>query len=269
MKPILRLPAFLLGLCVATALQAQEIKLHLPDTGSPAAAQPAQPEPAKPAAQQFTEDQLLEMFGWYVGRQMGLAELGFTEAQTDAVTRGLKLSASGQEAPYSKEQIDPQLQAFMQGKQQEYMAKLKQKSLAETTLFFDKLKEDKDVVELPDGLRYKIIQPGAGDFPKPTQLVKVNYSGRLLNGTVFDASEKHGGPAEFVLGKVIPGWAEGVQKINKGGKIRLYIPPELAYGDQPPRGSGILPGSTLIFDIELLDIKEAPAAAAPTDTPQQ
>jgi FKBP-type peptidyl-prolyl cis-trans isomerase len=258
MKPILRLSAFLLGLCFAAALQAQEVKLT-PPAGT------ASSEAPKPAGTKFTEDQMLEMFGWYVGRQMGLSELGFTKDQVGSITHGLELSADGAEAPYNKEAIDPQLQQFMQEKQKQYMAKMKQQSTAANALFFKKIKEDKDVIELPDGLCYKIIQTGGGDYPKPTQLVSVNYTGKLLNGTVFDSSAKHGGPAEFVLGQVIPGWAEGVQKINKGGKIRLFIPPELAYGDTPPRGSGIMPDSALIFDIELLDIKEPPPPAAPAD----
>ncbi len=94
--------------------------------------------------------------------------------------------------------------------------------------------------------------------------MKVNYTGTLVDGTVFDSSAQRGQPAEFPLDGVIPGWTEGIQKIGKGGKIKLYVPPELGYGDEGR--PGIPPGSTLIFDVELLDIKPtpaAPAAAAP------
>ena len=95
--------------------------------------------------------------------------------------------------------------------------------------------------------------------PKPTETVKVHYTGKLIDGTVFDSSVQRGEPAEFPLDQVIPGWTEGIQKMNKGGKIKLYVPPQLAYGDDGR--PGIPPSSTLIFDVELLDIKAAGAAA--------
>jgi FKBP-type peptidyl-prolyl cis-trans isomerase len=92
--------------------------------------------------------------------------------------------------------------------------------------------------------------------------VKVHYTGTLIDGTVFDSSVQRNEPAEFQLDQVIPGWTEGLQKLNKGGKIKLYVPSQLAYGDDA-RGN-IPPSATLIFDIDLLDIKpSAPAPATP------
>ncbi|MGA3007296.1 MAG: FKBP-type peptidyl-prolyl cis-trans isomerase [Opitutaceae bacterium] len=120
--------------------------------------------------------------------------------------------------------------------------------------FFTKLKENKAVIQLPSGLCYQVIKPGSGAHPAPTDTVKVNYTGTLVDGTVFDHSTE---PVEFSLDQVIPGWTEGLQLINKGGQIKLYIPANLAYGDQEQ--SGIPAGSTLIFDIELIDI--TPSAA--------
>ena len=123
----------------------------------------------------------------------------------------------------------------------------------------------------PSGLRYEVVQPGDPTPPKPTETVKVNYTGALVDGTVFDSSEKSGAPAEFPLDGVIAGWTEGIQKIGKGGKIKLYVPPQLGYGDEAR--PGIPPGSTLIFNVELLDIKPTPAAPAagmlpaPPDSP--
>src|SRR4029079_6257408 len=98
---------------------------------------------------------------------------------------------------------------------------------------------------------------------KPNETVKVHYVGTLVNGTEFDSSVKRGEPVEFQLDQVIPGWTEGLQKISKGGKIKLYVPPQLAYGDEGR--PGIPPASTLVFDVELIDIKPTPppAAAAP------
>lgn len=104
------------------------------------------------------------------------------------------------------------------------------------------------------GLQYEIIEEGTGDNPKATDKVSVHYTGKLIDGTVFDSSVERGQPATFGLNQVIPGWTEGIQLMKKGGKIRLYIPENLGYGAQAPPGSGISPYSTLIFDVELLDI---------------
>jgi FKBP-type peptidyl-prolyl cis-trans isomerase len=263
MKPILRLPVFLLGLgCSAVALRAaDDLNLNLPGTS----AAPAQP--AAPATPQFTEQQLLETYGWYLGKQGGLGDLGFTPAQIDVILQGTKLAASGADAPADLKVIGPALSQYMQAKNQAYAEKVKAANDAENTVFFAKLKEDKNVVVLPDGLCYEIIRPGTGDYPKPTQIVKVNYTGKFISGTVFDSTAGHNppGPIEIGLDQVIPGWTEGIQKINAGGQIRLYIPGNLAYGDQPPRG--MAPNATLIFDVELLSFKDAPSAApAPAST---
>ena len=94
----------------------------------------------------------------------------------------------------------------------------------------------------------------------PTDTVKVHDTGTLIDGSVFDSSVQRGEPAEFPLDQVIPGWTEGIQKMTKGGKIKLYVPPQLAYGDDGR--PGIPPGSTLIFDVELLEIKAPTAASA-------
>jgi FKBP-type peptidyl-prolyl cis-trans isomerase FkpA len=120
--------------------------------------------------------------------------------------------------------------------------------------YFTKLKENKAVIQRPSGLCYEIIRPGSGAYPAPSDTVEVNYTGTLIDGTVFDRSTQ---PVEFPLDQVIPGWTEGLQLINKGGRIKLYIPASLAYGDQAQ--AGIPAGSTLIFDIELLDVRPGDA----------
>ena len=114
------------------------------------------------------------------------------------------------------------------------------------------------------------MKPGTGAYPKSSDTVKVIYTGMLIDGTVFDATSRHPDeaasnaagkfvatklPDEFPLSGVIPGWTEGIQKLNKGGKIKLYVPSELAYRDNPPPGSPIQPGATLVFEVELIDIK--------------
>lgn len=103
------------------------------------------------------------------------------------------------------------------------------------------------------GLQYKVLQEGSGEHPAKTSQVRVHYTGKLLDGNVFDSSVQRGEPAEFGLDQVIPGWTEGVQLMNKGAKYEFYIPSNLAYGDRGA-GAAIPPGATLIFEVELLDI---------------
>lgn len=256
LKSIVTICLLPLGLA---AVRAQEVKLNIPGQApAPGAAAPAAAVPAPT----FTDAQLVEEFGWFMGKRVGLTELEFNPAEVAAFVKGISTAAGGKDSPYTLEQIGPKMDEFMQKKQAAYLGKVKQQSMAANTAFFAKLKENKNIVELPDGLRYEILKTGEGPNPKPTDTVKVHYHGTLVDGTVFDSSVQRNEPAEFPLDGVIPGWTEGLQKINKGGKIKLYVPPQLAYGDDG-KGS-IPPGSTLIFEVELLDIKPpAPAAPAP------
>jgi len=245
--------SMLLALGAAASLRAQEVKL--PTAG-------AQPTPAAaPAVPQFTEAQMFETLGWYLGKQNGFADLGFSKEQIDQLVKGLYVAAAGKDCPYDLEKIGPELSKFMQAKQQAYVTKLKEQGKVESEKFLAEVKTRKGITVLPSGLAYEILQPGTGEFPKPTDTVKVFYTGTLVNGTKFD-SNVGGEPIEFQLTGVIPGWTEGIQKINKGGKIKLYVPSALAYGEEG--NQGIPPSSALIFEVELLDIKApAPAATAP------
>lgn len=107
----------------------------------------------------------------------------------------------------------------------------------------------------PSGLQYQMITEGTGKSPVATDLVKVHYRGTLLNGKEFDSSYKRNAPAEFPLNRVIPGWTEGVQLMKEGGKAIFYIPSNLAYGERGTPGGPIGPNETLIFEIELLEVK--------------
>ena len=109
------------------------------------------------------------------------------------------------------------------------------------------------VVTLPSGLQYQVLQQGNGEKPKTTDKVKCHYHGTLINGTVFDSSVERGTPAVFGVNQVIPGWVEALQLMPVGSKWRLFIPSNLAYGENGA-GEMIEPNSTLIFDVELLDI---------------
>jgi FKBP-type peptidyl-prolyl cis-trans isomerase len=130
---------------------------------------------------------------------------------------------------------------------------MKNKQAGEAFLKTNKTKAG--VVTLPDGLQYKIITEGKGPKPTETDIVKVEYAGKLIDGTEFDSSSKHGGPIEFPLGQVIPGWVEALKLMPTGSTWEVYIPSELAYGENgaPPT---IAPNSTLIFTIKLIDMKK-------------
>lgn len=110
-----------------------------------------------------------------------------------------------------------------------------------------------EVVTTPSGLQYEVLEEGNGPQPQASDQVKVHYTGRLIDGTVFDSSVERGEPATFGVTQVIPGWVEALQLMKAGSKWRLHIPSNLAYG---PQGAGgvIGPNSTLIFDVELLEV---------------
>jgi FKBP-type peptidyl-prolyl cis-trans isomerase len=120
--------------------------------------------------------------------------------------------------------------------------------------FLDENKTKDGVVTLPSGLQYKVITMGTGAKPLATDVVKVHYHGTTIDGTVFDSSVQRGEPISFALNQVIPGWTEGVQLMPVGSKFMFFIPSNLAYGDQGA-GGVIKPGSTLIFEVELLGIE--------------
>jgi FKBP-type peptidyl-prolyl cis-trans isomerase FkpA/FKBP-type peptidyl-prolyl cis-trans isomerase FklB len=145
-------------------------------------------------------------------------------------------------------------------KQEAEQKKASEENVAKGKKFLEENKAKEGVVTTASGLQYKIITEGKGPKPKATDTVTVNYTGKLLDGTEFDSSAKHGQPATFPLDGVIPGWTEGLQLMPQGSKWELYIPAELAYGSG---GQGpIPPASTLIFEVELLEIKAPEAADA-------
>ncbi len=145
-----------------------------------------------------------------------------------------------------------QTQAYSMTNQQHKTAE-KNKHAGERFLQINKMK--RDVITLPDGLQYRVIRTGKGPKPKVTDTVTVEYTGTLIDGTEFDSSSKHGGPADFVLGQVIPGWVEALQLMPIGSTWEIYVPSHLAYGEQgaPP---AIGPNETLVFKVRLLNFKQ-------------
>jgi len=134
---------------------------------------------------------------------------------------------------------------------------------AKGKVYREKFAKEKGVKTSSTGLVYKVEKEGTGAAPKDSDTVVVNYKGTLIDGKEFDNSYTRGEPLSFRLDGVIPGWTEGLKNIKKGGKIQLVIPPDLAYGKTGV--PGIPANSTLVFDVELLDIKPAPKADAQPD----
>ncbi len=119
--------------------------------------------------------------------------------------------------------------------------------------FAAKAAKEKGAVKTASGLVYQPLQEGKGEKPTAASTVKVNYKGTFIDGNVFDASDRHGGPATFPLNRVIPCWTEGVALMKVGGKARLVCPPAIAYGERGAPGA-IPPNSTLVFEVELLQV---------------
>jgi FKBP-type peptidyl-prolyl cis-trans isomerase len=282
MKFIVKASAVLASLGLLAAASAQEpVKFNVPGVTQPAA-QPAAPAPAPaapapapaaPAPVKFTETQLMETLGYIVALQTQMEAqaqaLEFTPAHREAIVRGFGLALNGKELPYDAQQIQAQLQEFMSKRQEAFLTKLRMKNLADSNAFFTKLKENKNVVELPSGLRYEITKPATGAAAKAGQVATIHYTGSLLSGEVFDSSVQRGQPVDLPVraataenpNGIIPGMAEGLQKVGVGAKAKLYIPPSLAYGDEGT--PGIPPGATLVFEVEVIGVKDAPKESAP------
>jgi FKBP-type peptidyl-prolyl cis-trans isomerase FklB len=145
-------------------------------------------------------------------------------------------------------------------KQAAIQAEKGQQAQAEGEKFLADNKTKEGVVTLPSGLQYKVLTQGTGEKPGLEDTVVCNYKGTLINGTEFDASEKHGGPATFPVKGVIAGWTEALQLMPAGSKWQLFVPANLAYGQQGPPDIG--PNATLIFEVELVSVKKGAAPAA-------
>ena len=144
-------------------------------------------------------------------------------------------------------------QKLMQEAAEKHMAEMAKKNKLEGDKFLAENAKKEGVKSTPSGLQYIVITEGEGDTPTSTDIVKVHYTGTLIDGRVFDSSVSRGGPAQFGVNQVIPGWTEALQMMKVGSKYKLFLPSDIAYGE---RGAGemIQPNSTLIFEVELLDI---------------
>jgi FKBP-type peptidyl-prolyl cis-trans isomerase len=208
-----------------------------------------------------------------IGLDMGayLKNLGITIDRA-ALDQGIEDTLLARKQLMTKEDVMKLKEEFGKKMQEKQMSKAKaagEKNAREGADFLAKNKTEKGVITTASGLQYTIIKEGKGPKPRSTDMVSVNYRGTLLDGKEFDSSYKRGQPATFPVTGVIPGWTEALQLMNAGSQAKLFIPANLAYGERG-MGHDIGPNSTLIFEIELLEIKApqaapgAPAAAATT-----
>jgi FKBP-type peptidyl-prolyl cis-trans isomerase FklB len=176
----------------------------------------------------------------------------------DILAQGIKDAFSGGNPLLTEQEFRDTITALqieLRAKQIERVKELADKNKKEGEAFLAENKEKEGVITLPSGLQYKIIKEGTDEMPKLEDTVTVNYRGTLIDGTEFDSSYRRGQPATFSVKGVIAGWSEALQLMKVGSKWQLFVPSNLAYGE---RGAGpdIGPNATLIFDIELLSIKE-------------
>ena len=256
---------------IAAALMSGATLVNAQNGAAPAAAPataPAAPATAKKAAGAGTatksapgatkddpKSQGSYAIGVSVGENLSRAKVSSQQVSVEKIAQGIRDSLDGK-AKMSQE-YQSQIMALIQGA---HLAAAEPNHKAAATFLAENGKKP-DIKTTASGLQYKVLSAGSGDSPKPTDQVSVNYTGKLLDGTVFDASEKHGGPATFPVNGVIPGWTEALQLMKPGAKFQLWIPPKLAYDvDSPPT---IPPGSLLVFDVELVSIKPPAPAAAP------
>jgi len=216
--------------------------------------------PAKPTAGgvMSSQDSISYSIGLFMAQS--LKQQGMTGLNNALLMRGMNDALKGQPTQLSMEQAGQVMNTYQQ-KQYSVRNAESLKASAENkkigTAFLTENKVKTGVMTTASGLQYSVEKEGTGAKPMATDRVKVHYTGRLLDGKVFDSSVERT-PAEFGVNEVIKGWTEALQLMSVGSKWKLYIPSELAYGD---RGAGqdIKPGSTLVFDVELLDVVKAEA----------
>ena len=247
---------------IAAALVSGATLVNAQNGAAAPAAAPAAATAKKPAAAKSAtaakapsaKEQGSYAIGVSVGENLSRAKVGPEQISVEKVAEGIRDTLAGK-AKMSQE-YQAQIMALIQGARLSAAEPNHKKAEA----FLATNAKAPGVTTTASGLQYKVVTPGSGDSPKATDQVQVNYTGKLLDGTVFDASEKHGGPATFGVNQVIPGWTEALQLMKPGAKYQLWIPPKLAYDvDSPPT---IPPGSLLVFDVELVGIKPPAAPAA-------
>ncbi|MFZ4832603.1 FKBP-type peptidyl-prolyl cis-trans isomerase [Rouxiella sp. Mn2063] len=255
----------------ATQVMADDAAKATADTAAAPAAATAPATAAAPAATDTTkfksDDEqaayaLGASFGRYMDNSLKEQEKLGIKLDKDQLISGIQ-DAFANKTKLSDADIEKTLQTFEGRVKEAAQAKVDQDAKVNADKgdkFRAEFAKEKGVKTTKSGLQYQVEKPGTGAEPKDSDTVVVNYKGTLTDGTEFDNSYTRGEPLSFRLDGVIPGWTEGLKHIKKGGKIKLVIPPALAYGKTGV--PGIPANSTLVFEVELLDIKPAPKADA-------
>jgi FKBP-type peptidyl-prolyl cis-trans isomerase len=192
--------------------------------------------------------------GMYLASQFAIPDVHY---DYKSLMEGFEAFTEAGETRFSMEEAIAKIQAAFQqisAREDEKNQALGAANLEEGNAFLAENREKPGIVTTANGLQYEVITEGGGAKPSATDMVRVNYEGSLLDGTVFDSSYARDEPAEFALNGVIPGWTEGLQLMSEGSTYRFFIPSDLAYGTQGAGGGLIPPNSTLIFKVELLSV---------------
>jgi FKBP-type peptidyl-prolyl cis-trans isomerase FkpA len=210
-----------------------------------------------PPAAMTEEQKTLYALGAMVGQRFVLP-MRCSEQELEQFIRGVRATARGGQPEFAVADYGPRFDALAKSRAAAGAADAKAKAAetrSQAASFRDAAAAEAGAVQLPSGLVYRTLQPGSGRSPQPTDVVRVHYHGTLPDGKVFDSSVARGQPAEFPLNQVIPCWTEGVQRMKLGEKAKLVCPSEIAYGDGGTPDGTIPPGATLVFEVELLEIK--------------
>ncbi len=203
-----------------------------------------------------------------IGLSMGknLSQEGMDDLDSQAVALGIEDALAKKDQRLTDEELMEAF-GFLQARAQERLSALNDAAAKAGADFLAENAKREGVQTTESGLQYEVIKKAEGAQPKVSDVVSVHYQGTLVDGSVFDSSIERGEPVEFPVGGVIPGWVEGLQLMKVGEKYKFYIPSELAYGAQSPTPA-IPANSTLVFEVELLDIVGQPAAdTAESDEP--
>ncbi|MDX1638146.1 MAG: FKBP-type peptidyl-prolyl cis-trans isomerase [Balneolaceae bacterium] len=203
----------------------------------------------------------IDSVSFSLGYQNGkvLSQQSMTDIQLDKLVAGIRAGLSDStQPPIPESEMRSIIQSYQMQKQQETMRQQQEEAKVNRQKgeeFLAQNRENEGVQVTDSGLQYKVLEEGSGPSPDADDTVSVHYRGTLLDGTQFDSSYERGQPAEFPLNQVIKGWTEGVQLMKEGAKYKFWIPSELAYGNNPRPGGPIKPGQTLVFEVELLEVK--------------
>jgi len=232
--------------------------LLLSGIGLMAMAQPKKTPPkVQPKKDSVVLQNLLDSFSYAVGMSVVLQykEFGVKTLNVKAVMQAVNDVCKNDPCRFSNDQANYILNSYIN----QLMAIEAAENVKIGNAFLEKNKTKPGINVLPSGIQYQVVRQGNGALPKTTDTVTVHYTGTLIDGTVFDNSLDRGEPAVFTVGGVIAGWTEILQKMPVGSRWKVFIPASLAYNNFSPPGSNIPPGSTLIFDMELLSIGTPPA----------